>query len=143
MRLLWPFTIPGAAASAQRRYGLVAPPGTLTLAAHPMALPAASRSALTTPPIDTLSPLAPDLAWHYDEVMSYVELNMKPPRAYALGILHFFSARGRSGRFGCEGRALCELRPSPTVVGYGRRRSGGPPFVFIYGLTAVVFCEGG
>ncbi len=66
-----------AAASAQRRYCLVAPPGTLTLAAHPMALPAASRPALTTPLIDTLSPLAPDTAWHYDEVMSYVELNIK------------------------------------------------------------------
>ncbi len=68
------FPIPGAAARAQRRYCLVAPPGTLTLAAHPMALPATSRSALTTPPIDTLSPLAPDTAWPYDEVISYVEL---------------------------------------------------------------------
>ncbi len=96
MRLLWPFTIPGAAASAQRHDYLVAPPGTLTLAAHPMALPAASRSALTTPPIDTLSPLAPDTAWPYDEAMSYVELNMKPPRAYARGILHFFCAIRRS-----------------------------------------------
>ena len=41
-----------------------------------MALPAASRSALTTPPIDTLSPLAFDTAWPYGEVMSYVELNI-------------------------------------------------------------------
>ena len=79
LRLLWPFTISGAAASAQRRYCLVAPPGTLTLAAHPMALPAASRSALTTPPIDTLSPLALDTAWHYDEVMS----NVDKAQAYA------------------------------------------------------------
>ncbi len=47
------------------------------MAAHPMALPAASRSALSTPPIDTLSPLAPETAWPYDEVMSYVELNRK------------------------------------------------------------------
>ncbi len=77
LRLLWPFTIPGAAASARRHDHLVAPPGTLTLAAHPMALPAASRAALTTPPIDTLSPLAPDTTWPYDEVMSYVELNIK------------------------------------------------------------------
>ncbi len=77
MRLLWPFTIPGAAASAQRHDCLVAPPITLTLAAHPMARPAASRSALTTSPSDTLSPLAPDTDWHYDEVMSYVELNKK------------------------------------------------------------------
>ncbi len=56
------FPIPGATASAQRHNRLVAPPGTLTLAAHPMGLPAASRSALTTSPIDTLSPLAPDTA---------------------------------------------------------------------------------
>jgi len=42
-----------------------------------MALPAASRFALTTSPIDTLSPLAPDTAWPYDEAMSYVELNIK------------------------------------------------------------------
>ena len=77
LRLLWPFTIPGAAASAQRRYCLVGPPGTLTPAAHPMALPAASHSTLTTPPIDTVSTLAPDTAWLYDEVMSYVELNIK------------------------------------------------------------------
>ncbi len=77
LRLLWPFTIPGAAASAKRHDCLVAQPGTLTPASHPMALPAASRSALITPPIDTLSPLAPDTGWPYDEVMSYVELNIK------------------------------------------------------------------
>ncbi len=41
----------------------------------------------------------------------------------------------RSGRFGCEGWALFELRPSPTVVGYGRRRSEGPPFAFVHRLT--------
>ncbi len=70
------FPIPGTAASAQRHDCLVAPHGTLTLAAHPMALPAASRSALTTSPIDTLSPLAPDTAWPNDEAMSYVELNI-------------------------------------------------------------------
>ncbi len=95
LRLLWLF-IPRAAASVQCRYCLVAPPGTLILAAHPKALPAASRFALTTPPIDTLSPLASDTAWPYDEAMSYVELNMKPPRAYARGILHFFGAIRRS-----------------------------------------------
>ena len=39
--------------------------------------------------------------------------------------------------------SLSELRPSPTVVGYGRRRSEGPPFAFIHGLLAVVLCEGG
>ncbi len=53
--------------------------------AHPTALPAASRSALTTPPIDTLSPLAPDTAWHYEEVMSYVELNIKMVRLQGPG----------------------------------------------------------
>ena len=42
-----------------------------------MGLPVASRSILTIPPIDTLSPLAPDTAWPYDEVMSYVKLNIK------------------------------------------------------------------
>ncbi len=36
-----------------------------------------------------------------------------------------------------------ELRPSPTVVGYGRRRSEGLPCAFIHGLMAVVCCEGG
>jgi len=62
--------IPGASASAHSHDYFVSQPGTLTAAAHPMALPAASRSALATPPIDTLSPLAPDTAWLYDEAMS-------------------------------------------------------------------------
>ena len=52
--------IPGAAASAWRHDYFVAPLGTLTSASHPMALPTAFRSALTTPPTDTLSPLVPD-----------------------------------------------------------------------------------
>ncbi len=39
--------------------------------------------------------------------------------------------------------SLFELRPSPTVVGYGRRRSEGPTVAFIYGLAPMVFCEGG
>jgi len=61
LRPLWLFiSIPGASASARRQDYLVAQPGTLTPASHPMALPAASRFALTTPPIDTLSPLVPD-----------------------------------------------------------------------------------
>ncbi len=68
---------------------------------------------------------------------------MKPPRAYTRGILPFFGGIRRSGRFGCEGQALFELRPSPTVVGYGRRRSEGPTVAFIHGLTPMVFCEGG
>jgi len=75
--LLCHFTIPGTAASAQRHDCLVVPPDTLTLAALPMALPAASRSALSTPPIDTLSPLALNTAWPYGEVMAYFELSIK------------------------------------------------------------------
>ena len=35
---------------------------------------------------------------------------MKLPQADARGILHFFGGIRRSTRFGCEGRALCELR---------------------------------
>ncbi len=35
---------------------------------------------------------------------------MKPPRADARGILHFLGGIRRSRRFGCEGRALFELR---------------------------------
>jgi len=38
---------------------------------------------------------------------------------------------------------LSKLRPAPTVVGYGRQRSEGPPFAFVHGLIAVVFCAGG
>jgi len=68
---------------------------------------------------------------------------MKPPRVYTRGILPFFGGIRRSCRFGCEGRALFELRPSPTVVSYGRRRSEGPTVAFIHGLTPMVFCEGG
>jgi len=59
--LLWLFiSIPGASAGARRQDYLVAQPGTLTPASHPMVLPAASRSALTTPPTVMLSPLVPD-----------------------------------------------------------------------------------
>ncbi len=123
MRMLyWPFTIPGAAASAQRHGCLVAPPGTLTLAAHPMALPAASRSALATSPIDMLSPLAPDTAWPYDEVMSYVELNMKPPRAYARGILHFFDAIRRSTVLAYSAEAASSAAKAGRSPSFGLRQ---------------------
>ncbi len=67
---------------------------------------------------------------------------MKPPWVNTHGILHFFGEIRRSARFGCEDRALFELRPSPTVVGYGRRRSEGPTVAFIHGHMPVVFCGG-
>ncbi len=84
-----------------------------------MALPAASRFALTTPLIDTLSPLASDTAWPYDEAMSYVELNMKPPRAYARGILHFFGAIRRSTLLRSPSFGL--RRPKSAMADEGRR----------------------
>jgi len=49
---------------------------------------------------------------------------MKPPRAYARGILHFSGEIRRS-----------TLLRSPSF--------GGSAPAFIHGLTAVVFCEGG
>ncbi len=116
------FPIPGATASAQRHDCLVAPPGTLTLATHPMTLPAASRSVLTTPPIDTLSPLAPDTACPYDEVMSYIERNMKPPRAYARGILHFFSAIRRSTLLAYSAEAAASAAKAGRSPSFGLRR---------------------
>jgi len=54
-------SIPGAAASARRQDYLVAQPGTVYPASHPMAPPAASRSALASPSTNTLSPIAPDI----------------------------------------------------------------------------------
>jgi len=87
-----------------------------------MALPAASRSALITPPIDTLSPLAPDTAWHYDEAMSYVELNMKPPRAYARGVLHFFGAIRQSTLLAYSAEAAASAAKAGRSPSFGLRR---------------------
>jgi hypothetical protein len=65
LRLSWLFTIPGSAASAWRHDCLVAPLGTRTPAGQPMAPPVACRYDPTTPPKDTLSPLAPDTTQIY------------------------------------------------------------------------------
>jgi len=87
-----------------------------------MALPVVSRSALTTPPIDTLSPLAPDTAWPYDKIMSYVELNTKPPRAYARGILHFFGAIRRSTFLAYSAEAVSSAAKAGRSPSFGLRR---------------------
>ncbi len=63
---------------------------------------------------------------------------MKPSRVYTLGILPYIRRNPPK-----HPPSFFELRPSPTVVGYGRRRSEGPTVAFIHGLTPMVCCEGG
>ncbi len=85
---------------------------------------------------------------------------MKPPRAYARGILHFFGAirrstllaysaeaaasAGKAGRSALWSRVSLEALVSTVVSApRGEPSFGRSPLAFIHGLTSMVFCKGG
>ncbi len=71
---------------------------------------------------------------------------MKSLPPYGGGILHFFGGIRRSTLFRLPRGVGSHSEALVSTVGStprGEPSSGGPPFVFTHGLTAVVLCEGG
>jgi hypothetical protein len=77
---------------------------------------------------------------------------MKPPRAYARGIVNFFGGIRRSTLLAYSAEAAASAAKAGRSASFGLRRPKSAtadegrrvrPLAFIHGLTAVVFCEGG